>query len=247
VRLARAKPPLVLLHGWGMDRQVFTPWLPALEEDFLVDFWDLPGHGKRPCPGWDWEMELSALHDFLAKLAAPPILLGWSLGGLLALALALRPQPPIAGLTLVASSPCFAQRRDWSAGIPTAQLQAFARELATDAAAVRRRFLALQVLGDAEARRQLPRVEDWPLPDPVCLQAGLGFLEQQDLRSSLRPLLFPVLLLAGDYDRIVPPAASGYLHGALPGSVLRRLPTGHAPFLSQPAACAAALREVFWQ
>ncbi|WP_308389378.1 alpha/beta fold hydrolase [Acidithiobacillus sp. AMEEHan] len=239
--------PLILLHGWGMDRRIFAPWLPYLQPDFRPGCWDLPGHGSRPCPpeGWDWEAELAHLRECLLGLPQPPILLGWSLGGLIALALALGPQPPIAGLVLAASSPCFVQRSDWSAGIPAAQLQAFADELEGDAAAVRRRFLALQVLGDAEARRNLPRVEDWPLPDRRCLRAGLGFLQGLDLRPALRSLPFPVLILSGSDDRIVPPAAGRYLHQALSGSVLHCLPSGHAPFLAQPAACAAALREVF--
>ena len=241
------RPTLVLLHGWGMERRVFTPWLPLLEPDFRVQAWDLPGHGARPCPsaGWQWESGLDDLSVALAALSTPPILLGWSLGGLLALALALRPSVSLAGLVLVASSPSFRQRPDWSAGVSPDLLRNFAAELDQDAQGLRRRFFALQVLGDSAARAQLPKVDDWPLPASACLQAGLQFLQDIDLRASLHALAIPVLLLHGEGDRIVPPAAAEYLHQALPGSVLRVVPAGHAPFLGQPAACAEALREVF--
>ena len=240
------RPNLVLVHGWGMERRVFSPWLPLLAQDFRVSTWDLPGHGARPCPaeGWRWDAELNLLQKKLADLPEKPILLGWSLGGLVALALALRPQAPLAGLALVASSPCFRQRADWSAGIATELLQHFASDLAHDALAVRKRFFALQVLGDLGARAHMPHVDAWPLPATACLQAGLQFLQDIDLRPALHGLRIPVLLLQGDGDRIVPPAAAEYLHAALPGSVLRSLHCGHVPFLSQPQSCAQALRAV---
>ena len=243
----RQRPHLVLLHGWGMERRVFSPWLPMLEQDFHVHSWERPGHGERPCPaaGWQWETELDDLRERLAAVPAASILLGWSLGGLLALALALRGDLRLTGLVLVATSPCFVERPDWSAGIAAQTLDDFARELTRDAQGLRRRFFALQTLGDPAARARMPQIDDWPLPDRDCLQAGLGFLRDIDLRPSLHALPYPVLLLQGDADRIVLPAAAEALQQALPGSVLRLLHCGHAPFLSQPTACSQALREVF--
>ncbi|MEY2341886.1 alpha/beta fold hydrolase [Acidithiobacillus sp. IBUN Pt1247-S3] len=237
---------LVLLHGWGMERRVFAPWLPMLAEDFTVHTWELPGHGARPCPaeGWQWETELDLLQAHLSVLERP-ILLGWSLGGLVSLALALRPQAPLSGLVLLAGSPCFQQRVDWPAGIAPQLLDDFAAELTQNAQGLRRRFFALQVLGDPNARGRMPQVDDWPLPDTACLLAGLQFLQDIDLRPALHALDIPVLLLQGEGDRIVPSAAAEYLRRALPTSVLRVLHCGHAPFLSQPVACAQALREVF--
>ncbi|MCL5980713.1 MAG: alpha/beta fold hydrolase, partial [Gammaproteobacteria bacterium] len=80
---------LVLLHGWGMEGRVFDPWLAYLTPHFRCVRYDLPGHGATPCAaGLAWEGSVTALAALLAEEGESPLLLGWSLGGLLALGLA---------------------------------------------------------------------------------------------------------------------------------------------------------------
>ena len=46
-RQVQDKIPLVLLHGWGMNRCIWEPLLPGLGQRFAVTAPDLPGHGQR--------------------------------------------------------------------------------------------------------------------------------------------------------------------------------------------------------
>ncbi|MCE5387633.1 MAG: alpha/beta fold hydrolase [Acidithiobacillus sp.] len=245
--MSTAKAPLLLLHGWAMESRIFSTWINALAGDFRCQSWDLPGHGGKPCPpqGLDWEDSLLTLQGTVQALSRP-IVLGWSLGGLFALALALRFPELLGGLVLIDSSPCFVQREDWPWALTSSTLDAFAHELLADGRAVRRRFLALQTQGDPAARAQLAAAQRWPLPDPRCLLDGLQLLRDKDLRPQLRPLPFPVLILQGEVDRIVPPAAAKQLQSSLAGSRLQLLKAGHAPFLSHPEACSQALRSTFY-
>ena len=182
----------------------------------------------------------------LAQEAPKPLLLGWSLGGLLALGIALQHPELLEGLVLVSSSPAFCQRPDWSPAIPAATLEDFAQRLREDPQGTRRRFLALQVLNDPQGRRALEGLSAWPMPDQTCLADGLRLLQEVDLRSQLRRLPMPVHIVHGRQDRIVPVGANEYLHQHLTGSRFTLLEqAGHAPFLSHPQACAHALLETW--
>ena len=240
--------PLVLLHGWGMESRVFASWRPFLEAHFTCVSYDLPGHGQTPCApsGLAWSASLEGLRQMLAQEAPKPLLLGWSLGGLLALGIALQHPELLDGLVLVSSSPAFCQRSDWSPAIPAATLEDFAQRLREDPQGTRRRFLALQVLNDPQGRRALEGLSVWPMPDQRCLADGLGLLREVDLRAQLTALPMLVHLLHGRQDRIVPIGAADYLHTQLSGSRITWLErAGHAPFLTQPQACTQALLETW--
>lgn len=241
-------PDLVCLHGWGMQGDIFTPLADELIQDFRVTALDLPGHGRTPCgAGLDLDRATATLHTTLETLVQPkPWLLGWSLGGMLALALARQTPESLAGLVLVSTTPRFVAGPDWAAGMKPAAFQQFAQDLLDNPQATVRRFLALQTLDDGEGRRALRQLQQgspWPAPDPACLADGLDILRDADLRPELDQLRLPVLLIQGGRDRVVLPQAAEYLAGTLPESRLLKLPrAGHVPFLTAPAACAQMIR-----
>jgi pimeloyl-ACP methyl ester carboxylesterase len=86
-----AGPPLVLIHGVGTNRSIWSLSLPALAETRAVTTLDLPGFGDSDPPERGWELAHvadtvgAALED---EIAAPFDLIGSSLGGAVALSLA---------------------------------------------------------------------------------------------------------------------------------------------------------------
>ncbi len=87
------KPLLVLIHGVGLNQDMWLPWLPILQENFSVLTFDLLGHGQSHNPAGerteiDFAKQLSAL---LAHLAVDSFaLVGFSLGALIAQTFAAR-------------------------------------------------------------------------------------------------------------------------------------------------------------
>ena len=77
--------PVVLIHGWGVDRRMWAPQIPAMKRRFKVITFDRRGFGQSTCPpGLDQELDdLDALLEYfrLDKVA----LVGMSQGGRLAI------------------------------------------------------------------------------------------------------------------------------------------------------------------
>ncbi|MGH8207243.1 MAG: alpha/beta fold hydrolase, partial [Steroidobacteraceae bacterium] len=141
--------PLVLLHGWAMNRQVFDGLRAQLAPHYAVTAVDLPGHG---CSPWPPDCTLARQLELLAD-AGPPdaTLIGWSLGAQLALALAAGPLPRARRLVLIAGTARFARADGWEHGLAPTTLQRFAQSLEQDAGRTLADFIDLQVRGSAHA------------------------------------------------------------------------------------------------
>ncbi len=235
-----AGPLLVMLHGWGLNLRVFDSLVAGLTQHFSVLTVDLPGHGRSNASRW------VALDELLLDLPAPFVLLGWSLGGQLALQFAQRAPERVVGLVLVATTPRFLSSQDWPAGLSASVLAGFAAQLATDYRRTVADFLELQVRGSAGATRTLAELRAALLSHgeatPDALAAGLELLQRNDLRAALPQIAAPTLIIAGQYDRVTPTAAARAMADRLPaGQLLEIRRAGHAPFLSHTEECAAAI------
>lgn len=240
------QPVIGTLHGWAMHSGLFEE-LTAAWPDADWRGIDLPGHGRRR--GEAWPDDTDALIDgTVGDLPAGSWLLGWSLGGLVAMQAALRHPERIAGLVLLAATPCFIARAHWPEGADAGLVKAMALELASDPEVVVQRFLALEIHGSANARDELRRLKSLALrhglPDKAALLAGLAYLERTDISRHLAEMACPVLLVGGRRDKLVPWASLERSHGTLPDSRLVRIPgAAHAPFLTDAGAVADAIRE----
>lgn len=236
VEIRGVGPDVVLLHGWALHGGMWGPWAEQLATRARVHFVDLPGHGRSA-----WPAGTSSLRD-LARAVAPHVpqgaaLVGWSLGGLVALELARERPADLAALVLLATTPCFLTREDWTAGMDTSVLEGFAAGLAGDYRRTIANFLALQTWGDEHATQALralrASLDAHGEPDPLALAAGLRILRDADLRATLPGIALPTLVLAGEHDRITPAAAGRELATRLPAARFVEIPrAGHAPFLS---------------
>ena len=155
-------PALVLLHGWGLNVRVWDGLAAALCDRFRIVAVDLPGHGRSA-----WLPERSSLEEqaaqvgeAVAAITTEYSLLGWSLGGQIALQLAARqarrheagarPRDPAAAvdrLVLIATTPRLAAGPDWPHGAPPERLAVQAAQLRSDYRRTVSDFLELQVRG----------------------------------------------------------------------------------------------------
>ena len=232
----------VFLHGWGLSGEIWSQTLAQLPGAAR----DLPGYGATPVVG---PYSAESLADALAQeISAPANLVGWSMGGMVALALAARHPDKVARLVLVGSSPAFAARADWPHGMAPEVLGEFARALAEDYRTTLLRFLSLQARGGDAARAVIgqlrARMQAQAEPDPEVLAAGLELLRTVDLRDQVGRVRCPSLVVHGGYDMLCAPAAGAWLADHLPDARLAlHQRAAHAPFLSHPDWFAATVKE----
>lgn len=230
---------LALVHGWGTHGGIWEPMRDGLASSHRLFLPDLPGHGRsreRHAP--DLESLMSSLLEIVPERA---VWVGWSLGGLAALAIARRAPAHVKALVLIAVTPCFVQANGWPCAMAEGTLAEFARGLSADYRATLSRFLSLQ-LGTDESARALLRSLRASLfahgdPSPEGLRAGLDILRTTDLRSDLAAIDMPVLVIHGGRDRIAPVQAAESMAAQLPQAELVVIDdAGHAPHLSHGPA-----------
>lgn len=228
---------LVLLHGWGLNAEVWCCILPRLSTQFRVHLVDLPGYGRSQEFG---ALTLVQMSDLVIRQAPEKaIWLGWSMGGLVASDIALRYPERVSSLITVSSSPCFTAREGWP-GIKNEVLSGFQHQLSEDFKRTVERFLALQTLGTESARQDARILKDvvltQPMPSVEVLNGGLDILRTEDLREQIADLSMPLLRIYGYLDGLVPRKVAALLDESCPRSksvVIQK--SAHAPFVSHPA------------
>jgi len=238
-------PPVVVLPGWGQGPSVIEPLATELARDHRVCVPALPGTGgSRPdvCGA-----DLEAMADALGPSQDAPVrLIGWSLGGLIAMAVAARYPERIARVVLLAATPRFTAAPGWP-GMDPAVFDRFADALADEPVATRERFLGLQLApgaGQREALQRLRRIARAETePEAAALRAGLTLLRRSDLRARVATLACPVDAILAARDPLVPVAVAPHLRAlGMRTRILSDL--GHVPFLTAPARVAANLAEI---
>lgn len=235
---------VVLLHGWGLHGGIWADVARDLAGRYRLWRVDLPGHGRSALDpalsgaGYTLPALAAAVVETLApRLTGPAWWLGWSLGGQVALRLALDDADRVAGLVTVATTPCFVAAPGWTCAVAPEVLAGFAADLARDYRATLLRFLALQARGGERAREDVRRLRDQVFargePDAQALRGGLEILARTDLRSRLGEIAAPLLALGGERDTLVPPEAIVALaDGVRAGQAVIVRGAGHAPFIS---------------
>lgn len=234
---------VVMLHGIMSDRTVFDALASKLASDYRVITVDLRGHGQSS-DGPDYELH-SLSEDVLALITARGLgsasLVGWSMGGTVAMDIALRRPDVVDRLVLVGATPCLIGRPDWGSGFPHEAAAALARQLKEDWTAGAESFAA-SVLGAApeDLRADYLRMAHAARPDVTltCFQTIGGL----DMRPRLHSLAMPVATIVGSDDHVCPVAASDYLATTLSGTRFVIDGAAHAPFLTAPVRFESDLR-----
>lgn len=239
--------PLVMLHGWSMSSVVFNEVAPLLAEKYRVLCPDLPGHGfSAVLPGCQLSDMAAVICEWIKAISLADVaLFGWSLGGQVALQVAIENRVKVDKLLLVATTPCFCQKEDWQHGLPATQIRALDRNLGRCYEKTLGDFFNLQFMDEdlsKERYRQILTfaVRTGRLPEVSIAREILKILGQADLRTALPTLKTPTTILHGDLDQIIPLAAGEYLAESMPNASLSRFSgVGHAPFFSRPLEAVA--------
>jgi len=229
---------VVLLHGWGMNGDVWEGILPTLNKQFRTTIVDLPGHGRSVDSLADYSLKNIA-YALAEVLPQKSTIVGWSLGGMAATQFTLDYPQRVNKLALVASAPQFVRDNSWPDGTDADVLDGFADGLKQNYQQTIKRFIAIQAMGSDHAREEQrtlrERVFRHGNPQPAALEGGLNILRHENLRPRLADIQCPTLLIAGEHDALFRRTAAEKTQSLIGNSELSIIASaGHAPFLSHP-------------
>lgn len=227
---------LVLIHGWGCDSRTWQPVQESLQSVASITLIDLPGFGVSPVVP---EFSLDAVLDNIAtQLPQDAVVMGWSLGGMLAVQLAARFPGRIRALITLAANLKFVTAPDYPTAMPRAINRQFNQGFAQDPQATLKLFGGLLAQGDADERGLLKQLRrcDTGLVTDNWLQA-LQLLAALDNRAAFAQLTQPGLHLFADKDALVPVAAADAMRQINPHQEIKIIEnTAHALHWSKPQA-----------
>jgi pimeloyl-[acyl-carrier protein] methyl ester esterase len=227
---------LFFIHGWASNSTVW-PRAFIKPTTYLYHSECFPEYSHLDaafCQAW-------------SEQAVPMTVIGWSLGGMLALQLAAAYPERIGKLILIGSTAKFVNSGDYECGLSLSLVKNLARKLAKNPQQTQLDFYKLMF--SANEQKVLENFISMIAPSmlnihPDSLRMGLDYLVKTDLRSLLPSIKIPSLIIHGTKDAICPIDAAYYLASHLPNSQLISLPeAGHIPFYSQLKNCLPYIME----
>ncbi len=225
--------PLVLLHGWGMDSQIWADLPQQLRRVADVITLDLPGFAKSPALQHYSE---SHMYQWMAELLPERCyLIGLSLGGMLCSGFAAGYPQRVAGLVTLSSNIHFVASEANVAALDPQQYRGFIDAYRDDRDSCLKRFSGLQAQGDQQQRQLIRQLRAMPL----CLDTYSGgqlleLLGEIDNHQALEQLGCPMLAILGQGDALVPVASKNRvasLNRQIEIAVIEG--AGHLPHLAQ--------------
>lgn len=232
---------LTLVHGAGDNLEAWWNQIPSFSRRYRVLTYDVRGHGHTETPPAEYSIEILVqdLYELLRALRiSETYLLGYSMGGRIALGLTLAHPEMVKALILANSGVAPVQRSEaemkqmmemrqkrteavekhgLAATIDETTAGVFSPGFAQKKPEVFARYKELRLKNDARAYLMVMKAMPWGAPAPDV--------------SSLK---CPVLIIGGEHDMGAGPEAARASQKLIPGSKLVVMPTGHAAKIEQP-------------
>ena len=223
---------LLFVHGSGADHKIWGNQLKELSKDFNVNAIDLNGHDKSPYrEGPGLETYTKDTLDVIESIDQPVVLLGHSLGGALALNVALQHPEKIEALGLIGT------------GARLKVLPELLELIETDFEK------AAKMVIEWEFSKSPPQeLFDLALAQIIkngqrTLSRDLNTCNEFDVISQLESITLPTLVLCGKEDKLTPVKYSEFLQNGIQNSRLEIIEdAGHNVMLEQPNRLNSAIR-----
>jgi 3-oxoadipate enol-lactonase len=237
--------PVIFLHGLGSSADDWALQVPVFAKDYRVVTLDLRAHGQSQFTGsFTIERMADDVGELLTQLRAdtsPAHVVALSLGGCVALALALRHPQCVRSLTLVNT---FARYRpNGLNGFQQGLMRLWLLQ-----------FKTIPALAAWVASSLFPRPEQRQLYEAAVASLGknskrtyfesIRAIGRFNIERQLRNIGCPTLIITGDRDATIPLSAKQLLHRSIPNSQLLVIPdSGHATPYDQPEVFNRAVME----
>ena len=220
-----------MLHGWGINHTVwktFSSRLTGFDKIISPCLYDVADQIND-------SSLMSLANETGSNIKNDCVVIGWSLGGLIALYLATMFKK-VKGVIFITSTPKFVNNGNWLFTIDISDHQDLYRNLTENHDQAVRYFSQLIAHGDVSAKQTINYLSSHLTERKYnnTLLSWLNELEQSDLRHQLSALSVPTLILLANNDALIKPDISVQLKKLNPNLNIKTLyECGHAPFISK--------------
>lgn len=224
---------LVFANSLGTDLRIWDPLMAHLPPAWRQIRYDKRGHGLTAAPATPWTID--DLVDDLARLldargTGPAIVVGLSVGGLIAIGLAAARPDLVRGLVLADTAAKIGSDEIWNPRIEAVETGGMA---AVADATMERWF-------SAEFRADPARLAPWRMmltrTDPAGYVTTSRAIRDTDYRARASALAVPAIAVVGEEDGATPPALVRETAGMIAGCEFHEIrQAGHIPCVEQPA------------
>lgn len=234
-------PPLVFINSLGTDLRIWDEVVPHFSHDARIVRYDQRGHGLSDCAAGPYRLhaqteDLTCLLDHLQIATA--ILIGISIGGLIAMDFALTQPERVSALVLCDTAPKIGTAEMWTARIETVKAQGL--ESVGDAILTRWFANEFVQLNPTAYRGYFNMLTRMPLPGYI---AACEALREADLTNDVHQIKTQTLAVCGSQDISTPPSQMREWVSQLPKARLDVIVgSGHLPCIERPTELAALIR-----
>lgn len=230
---------LVFLSGWATDKRFWfnqEEYFSSYNKIHISYYRNVHNHYLTDLGETSYS---KVALELIKEQEGPVILVGWSLGAMVALQLAVLAPEKLQGMILVGGTARFVNEAGYNAGLPQVIVDKMKKKLLKNHERTLKDFYMLmftqeerkQGAADKFMQQLSILATDWSSNE---LQAGLDYLKNCDFRNHLENIKTPTLIIHGEKDEICPFQAGEYLNKNIKGSKIKILPgCGHVPFISR--------------
>ena len=239
--------PLLLIHGWGVNSGIWVSLVDQLKKFFKIFLIDLPGMGKSSIIS-PYTLENLANEIRINIPVDKCNILGWSLGGQVAIQLAIKNPQFVEKLILMSTTPCFVERQDWPYGVKKQFFNKFEIDAKNKIDDTLMKFFLIQTKGIVNAKDTMIFLKRNFIQSAQHITHGmqnaLGVLKNTDLRKEIKKINKKSLIIIGDKDRLTCPDASLWLNKNIRTSTLLTIQgANHMPFITHTKEVVDSMKE----
>jgi sigma-B regulation protein RsbQ len=251
VKLLGEGPPLLFLHGFGCDQNMWRLLAPHFSETHTCILMDLVGSGASDLAAYD-PRKYATLQGYASDVCevlqaacdAPAICVGHSVSAMIGMLANLECPDAFLAQIMVGPSPCYINDGDYIGGFERKDIEALLETLESNYLGWSSNMAPAIMGAPEQPELAVELANSFCRTDPEIAKQFARVTFLSDLRGELSKLQAPTLVLQCSDDLIAPVCVGEYLQRTIPDCTLHIIDNvGHCPHLSAPSASAAAMEQ----